>query len=169
MGTSAMVFIKVKDRDLNKKPKCNLSELDIKYDEIDKCNKDTAANNIRRVVLKQYLGVYVNFDGFPSDLGGELVYNYSDYDKLLNTLLVGDMSSMTSYNGGRLKPYVGFKHFRGKWENVRPTCVSCLPRTPDTNYDYLYDDGKWYWREVGMYTWRPLTKGLVRKYSWKRY
>lgn len=168
MATSAMVYIKVKDEQIGKRPKCDLEKLDIKYDPTDQCTRETASKNIKRVTLKRYLGVRVHFDAFPSDLGGELVYNYSDYDRLLNTLLVGCMSSMTSVKmGGRLKPYIGFKNYRGTWHWAKPTCTNTLTDKPIENYDYLYDDGKWYYREGQMSNWRPLTKGLVRKYSWK--
>ena len=98
--------------------------------------------------------------GTINDLGKVLFYKFNDYDKVLNMLLCGDEISVVS--NALAEPYINFDE---RWDAIKPISQDQVPLTPVYAYDYLFQDGKWYFRHRNMQRWRPLTRGIIKKFD----
>lgn len=104
-----------------------------------------------------FIGIYHHYDGYISGVGETLQNEYNDYDKILNLLIMGDMSTI---NDGVLS----YRGWRG--ENTPPSFYTEKELTVEQalkeEYAYLFDNGKWY---VSYLNWNE-EKGEVEKTEW---
>ena len=165
MSTTATITIKVKDSDINKCRKCDVKKIRlrtiddvrelyrpiakndedleerikyiIKYDSLPTAEKLEKA--CKRIKLPKYLTIYHHWDAYPSGLGKELKKNYKTYEDVLNLCLAGGFSTILD----GCMPYGGIK---GDWGDTPPEksdeVIPCR-----FHYQYLFEDGVWYYRE----------------------
>lgn len=114
--------------------------------------------------MGEYKGVYCHWDGYPSYNGRILLENYNTEEKVEELISHGGMSSL----GEKIEPDPAFPHTfdkpqkgvcvfytrdRGeKWEYNEPHTGYSQEKFYDgmdmgQEYDYLFEDGKWYYRE----------------------
>lgn len=74
-------------------------------------------------------------------LGAELVKYWDTYDKVLNLILGGDASSV----GQEVTGYVAMEDRDEQYKDLLPNFKDECPSVSE-EYQYLFDDGKWYVR-----------------------
>lgn len=98
--------------------------------------------------------VYAHWDGYPSGVGKTLLDHYSDEDKLIALLDLGDISSLGPEIGLRNsfeRPDPYFTVFYGRDRGEENTSAKTYTDVDDfltrsiscVDYVYLYDGGKW--------------------------
>lgn len=137
MATRGTIIIKIKDEDLGKKVKVNPTYLTtnsnmIKYYET-KC--------FEVELSKKYAEIYQHWDSYPDGLGASLVKYWDTYDKALNLILGGDASSV----GDEVMSYVTMENIGKEYKDLQPKFYDECPPVRE-EYQYLFDDGKWYVR-----------------------
>ena len=118
-------------------------------------NAPVSVDKIQRIVLKEgFLRIYVHWDGDPlGTVADELVQHYNNFEKALNLLCLGDISSLNTAparkSGGGLDmtkhiitPYILRNRKTDSWNDVKPCSVKSL-RTASMDYNYLFTDGEW--------------------------
>lgn len=151
MATRATITLKIKDEDLNKTKKFDIDKLpeNTSY-------KDDCIENLREVTLnKPYISIYHHFDGYPEGLGLTLYEEFNDYDKALNILLGGDASSI---NGDTIIQYCP-AYQDENWDRTKPDLTDEIPAA-DQDYQYYFDDEKWWFRGYEKTNWKDLEKFL---------
>ncbi len=88
---------------------------------------------------KDALMIYHHWDGYPDGVGETLLSEYNDYDKALNLVLGGDVSTIND----KYAPYA--LREGEEWEDVAPKAVDEDELTNE-DYEYMFKDGKWYVR-----------------------
>ena len=102
-----------------------------------------------------YRGIYCHFDGYPSGVGKTLLDHYTDAKKVEALIALGDISSL----GGRVGPIgkhsfenredgttVAYGRDRGETDcetTIAPTTRKLKAIFSDTDYLYVFEDGKW--------------------------
>lgn len=159
MSTRAMIYLKLNPQDVGKFKKCNIDKLGLRTD-VEDLDKEVIRSRVRKVKTKKYISIFHKFDGYTDGLGKVLFYKFNDYDKLLNMLLCGDEISVVS--NALAEPYINFDE---RWDFRKPISQDHLPLEPVYAYDYLFQDGKWYFRHNNMQRWRPLTRRIIKKFK----
>ena len=123
MGTTSMIWLKVRKEDYGKVMKADVSKLpnpvvDMHYD----IEPVTIPDKIEDL----YLGVYCNFDGYHSGVGAELAKKFKTYEQVLNLILLGELSYMIE----EIRSY----HC---WRNETPTIWKSEGK-PKSTQDYYY-------------------------------
>ena len=127
MATRATITLKIKDEDLNKTKKFDIDKLPENTSYNDDC-----IENLREVTLnKPYISIYHHFDGYPEGLGLTLYEEFNDYDKALNILLGGDVSSI---NGNTITQYCA-AYKDEDWDSAKPDLSEEIPAA---HQDYQY-------------------------------
>lgn len=164
MATRSIIYMEVKPQDIGKFKKCNTDNIVLYGGEDDwddrKFFNGLLAERLKRVKIRKFVGIYHHNDGYLNELGKTLSNKFNTYDKALNLILCGDEISIV--NHGKLKPYMCLND---NWDLYKPMASEYLPPSPSHNYDYLFKDGKWYFRHGNMERWRLLTKGIMRKFK----
>jgi hypothetical protein len=159
MSTNSTIVLKLKPEDVGRIKKCDLNKLPVRTKKLFRHdilpNKDILNSVLRGIKLPKFLEIYHHWDGYPDSLGAYLVRNYDTYDKVLNLLLVGDVSTIIDgvvpYNGFNNDPFKGWE--RKLWDENKPTKADELPEQwqqyqyyamPDPNNP---DKINWFWRE----------------------
>ena len=159
MSTRSFVYVKIKEEDKGTKKKADLIEVGL-LDGDTLCYEDkgnVAKDKIKDVELNgNYIGFYHHFDGYLSGLGKTLLEHFDDYDTILNIALLGDESSIVD---GDINPYCSWE--RERWDNIKPTVKDELGNR-EYEYEYLFDDDKWYYRRKDM-DWTLLTIEEIEK------
>lgn len=131
-----------------------------------------------------YIGVYCHSDGYISGVGKELIENYDTYDKVLNLLALGDLSSIC----GGARSYLSWRNEKGteteeidetceritySWKNENEHEEKKIPAIIDgklnaewavkEEYAYLFDGENWY---VAYYWFDNLTEKSILS-EWK--
>ena len=151
MATRATITLKIKDEDLNKTKKFDIDKLPENTSYNDDC-----IENLREVTLnKPYISIYHHFDGYPEGLGLTLYEEFNDYDKALNILLGGDASSI---NGDTIIQYCP-AYQDENWDRTKPDLTDEIPAA-DQDYQYYFDDEKWWFRGYEKTNWKDLEKFL---------
>ena len=136
------------------------------------CEKEHGAGEV-------YKSVYCHLDGYTQHNGILLLENYSTEEKVRELISHGDMSSLAE----RIAPNEGEEHSfdkslpdvcvfyhrdRGEaWEQVQPIVSYSekgIFKWNKQEYNYLFQDGKWYWNTWHDEEWRdgkPLWKELT--------
>ena len=165
MSTTATITIKIRECDINKCRKCDVSkihlrtvddlreyyrpicksedDLEERVNEVVKYDKLPTAERLekacKRIRLPKYLTIYHHWDGYKDRLGAELKKHYKTYEDVLNLCLAGGFSTILD----GCMPYGGLHGICGdtppeKSDEVTPCRF---------NYQYLFDNGVWYWRD----------------------
>ena len=128
-----------------------------------------------------YTGVYCHWDGYLSHNGEILLNNYDTAEKVRELISFGDMSSLRekvlpnpaephTFDKPQDDVCVFYYRDRGEsWEHTKPF-VSGNEKEyysrQKQEYNYLFEDGKWYWNDSGNENWknnRPAWKLLTRE------
>lgn len=136
MSTRSNISVIVKDSDLGKTMKFDDSKLP----------KDRVAEGVDVMgevrIAKPVLQIYHHWDGYPEGVGKTLLEDFNDYDKALNLVLGGDVSSIL---GGCLAYYCAREGFDGPEQLDVPTMYE--------EYVYKFEDGKWYFQSEDDTDW----------------
>ena len=164
MSTPATIVVHVKKQDVGKIRKCDIMKInlrtrvmaynlwksfgmkdeEIKYilSNIDKIpNKVAILDTIKRIKLPEYIEIYHHWDSNPDKLGRELKNKYNSYELALNLCLAGNFSTL-------LDGSVPYYSIGRKWGNEGPYKKHSVPDN-SLDYQYLFDNGCWYYREKG--------------------
>lgn len=134
MSTRASIVLKLKDEDIGKKMKFEPSRLPLGIT----CDM-AGVDKVEWVELsKRYIMIYHNYDSYPSGMGVYLYYIYNDYDKIINLLLGGNVSSIL---GTMLMQYICYPD--GVWADEKPIVYDEMPEKEE-DYIYLFESGIWY-------------------------
>ena len=125
--------------------------------------------------------MYCHFDGYLSYVGQILFDNYNTEEKVKELISHGDMSCIAEkiepdpsrehkFDGEQQDDVCLYYHRdRGEeWEHTKPTEADSEKEYYDRieqEYNYLFKDGKWYWRTCGEKAWKELTEEEIRKAS----
>lgn len=139
MSTTSTIYVKVRKEDKGKTLKCDLSKITLSFNTPFNIKVEEIERKITPIKLdKDYIRIYVHYDGYVDGVGYELLTNY-DYEKALNLILLGDESSII----GECKPYVGRTDYPEEWEDIKPMTLENVEQ--DEMFTYLLgDDDKWY-------------------------
>jgi len=104
MSTRSNIYLKLKDESKGQTIKFDFSKLPTAHGE----QHAELEFPIKDVTIPQdaeYIGVYHHWDGYITGVGQTLLESYTDYDTILNLLVMGDISTInggvTSYQGWR--------------------------------------------------------------------
>ena len=143
MSTRSNIAVVVKNDDLGKT---------MKFDE-NKLPKDRVAEGVEVMeevtINKPVVQIYHHWDGYPEGVGQTLIDDFNDYDKALNLVLGGDVSSI---NGGCLAYYCAREGFEGPAQLDTPIC--------EEEYVYKFEDGVWYFQSDEDTEWHNLKEYL---------
>ena len=105
MSTRSNIYLKLKDESKGQTIKFDFSKLPTAHGE----HHSALEFPIKDVTIPQdaeYIGVYHHWDGYITGVGKTLLESYTDYDTILNLLIMGDISSI---NGG-VNSYQGWRN-----------------------------------------------------------
>lgn len=104
MSTRSNIYLKLKDESKGQ-------TIHFDFDKLPRGNEEHHAElefPIKDVTIPQdaeYIGIYHHWDGYITGVGQTLLESYTDYDTILNMLIMGDISTInggvTSYQGWR--------------------------------------------------------------------
>ena len=104
MSTRSNIYLKLKDESKGQTIQFDFSKLPTAHGE----QHAELEFPIKDVTIPQdaeYIGVYHHWDGYITGVGQTLLESYTDYDTILNMLIMGDISTInggvTSYQGWR--------------------------------------------------------------------
>lgn len=124
--------------------------------------------------------ISVHWDGYLSGVGKKLLHYYTDESKIEDLFKNGNMSSL----GIRVSPDPRFKHnfdhpqnctcvfyFRDRgedWSECKPYVYTVKDEKAICNhaceeYNYLFKDGKWYYRKDYWDTYKLITAKVINK------
>ena len=154
MATRGTIVLKIKDEDLGKKVKVNPTYLTKDEERIKKY--ETKCFEVE--LSKKYAEIYQHWDSYPSGLGVDLVKHWDTYDKVLNLILGGDASSV----GIEVTGYVAMEARDEQYKDLQPNFTDECPRVRE-EYQYLFDDDKWYVRDCyEIEDWTLVSEYLVK-------
>ena len=163
MGTRATIYVKTRKSTIGKSLKFNPAMLDAGMKPLDdsKYDKETRRHPPltedifveSEPVTKDYLCIYDQFDGYPSNMGLLLMKHFGTYEKALN-LMAGGVTEAILKDG-----IVYCNERRTSFNNddgYRQATGGCsfaqhdLPSYHEA-YQYLFYDGRWYVRQYDTY------------------
>lgn len=162
MSTRSNIRVILKEEDRNRDMKFNPEMIDIENTWDDE-QLETGVWETVNPEGKEALIVYHHWDGYPEGVGDTLINEYNDYDKALNLVLGGDISTINS----KYSPYALRKG--EDWGGIQP-CAINEDHQQEEEYDYMFKDGKWYVRgghDEGCDNWTDLEELLAQKRSWR--
>jgi len=103
---------------------------------------DDVLNSFHDVEISRdtkYIGAYCHFDGYPSGVGAKLKNYFDTYERALNLILGGDMSSM---------PMSGLSYYvlRDDDQIVHQISEPCSV-FDSCDYLYVFEEGRWIYYE----------------------
>ena len=144
MSTRCQIAIKLKDSDTKKVLKCEPSLIDSAYlykginakyiGNVDYTDKMSDGDN--------YLWITCHFDGYPEGVGEELKNKFNTYEKALNLVLAGHMSSICD----KIDPY---SIREDNWEDNKPILSNNMEELLDSfsesdrEYLYIFENNQW--------------------------
>ena len=159
MATRGTIVLKIKDEDLGKKVKVNPTYLTKDEERVKKY--ETKCFEVE--LSKKYAEIYQHWDSYPIGLGVDLVKHWDTYDKVLNLILGGDISSV---RGDEVNGYVAMEDRDESYDSDKPRFTDGCPPVSE-EYQYLFDeDSKWYVR--GSYSvkeWTLASECIVKQSS----
>lgn len=157
MSTRSTIVIKLRDEDLNRTLK-----VDKEFAKSHGLSEETIAK-IGEVATKNdkpYLEIYCHHDGYPEHNGEVLALHYGDYEKVKNLVLCGNTSWI---DAGATGVYVENED----WEDNAPERMEqAYPVSGDSEYIYVFEDGKWKFSELHWSYNYPEVK-LAKALEWK--
>ena len=134
MATNAIIWLKINPDDFGKTMKCRVPELPIKLLEYNyPCADVTFHPNPLNNEL--WAGIYCHHDGYRTGVGEELIRKFDTYEKVLNLILLGDISEL-------LDNIVSYQNWRNEGCKIRFK-QGDKPNTPKYMYGYYFEDDKW--------------------------
>ena len=127
MGTTSMIWLKVRKEDYGRVMTADVSQLpnpliDTYYD----IEEVKIPDNVEDL----YMGVYCNYDGYHDGVGLELAKKFKTYEQVLNLILLGELSYMIE----EIRSY----HC---WRNETPTIwISDGKPIGTQEYFYCFDE-----------------------------
>lgn len=130
-----------------------------------------------------YKSVYLHYDGYTSYTGQMLLDHYATAEKVQELISLGHMSVLKErvkpekwevHSFDKPKPDVCVFYHRDReepWKDNAPFVATSEKEIMDQNeqeYNYLFEDGKWYWRHSGDFEkngrklWKELTEADCR-------
>ena len=104
MSTRSNIYLKLKDESKGQTIQFDFSKLPTAHGE-HHANLEFPIKDVTIPQDAEYIGVYHHWDGYITGVGQTLLESYTDYDTILNLLIMGDLSSInggvTSYQGWR--------------------------------------------------------------------
>ena len=88
----------------------------------------------------KFIGIYCHFDGYLDGNGKILFEHYKELDKVKELIALGDISSL----GEEVKETVAYFRDRGEEFHQFGTISIAGMRKDFEDYNYLYQDGKWF-------------------------
>ena len=158
MATRSNIRVVLKEEDRNRDMKFNPEMIEIKNTWGRGQQLETGVWETVNPEGKEALIVYHHWDGYPEGVGETLLEKYNDYDSALNLVLGGDISSIC----GDYSPYA--LREGEPWKYIKPKAVD-KDHPIQEEYDYMYDDGKWYVRDGytdGLKSWADLEEYLKK-------
>lgn len=143
MSTRSSIILKVRKEDIGKKVKFDPSKLTLigwGADDLYSYGDESGLEKSEEVTINtEYIGVYCHSDGTPDGIGEILKEQFSDYDKLLNLLIGGDISFIDEK---------GVRHYANRkgecWEWLKPTqMVTAYAIANHFNENSFLFDGEW--------------------------
>ena len=153
MSTRSNIRVILKEEDRNRDMKFNPEMIEIENTWEDE-QLETGVWETVNPEGKEALIVYHHWDGYPDGVGDTLLNEYNDYDKALNLVLGGDVSTIN----GRYTPYATRKG--EDWDSIQPEAVN-EDYPCKEEYDYMFKDGEWFVRsryDEECEDWTPLAK-----------
>ena len=147
MSTNSTIIVKVRKNDVGKEMKFSKDKLPCSLEKWNGYNDEVDVEKSKHVKLSEYIGIYCHWDGYESGVGAALKERFNDYDSILNLVLGGFCSSITSDS---VRHYANRKG--EEWKYIKPTTadsvedvVSQIPN----QYTYLYDEENGWRMKVG--------------------
>ena len=104
MSTRSNIYLKLKDESKGQTIKFDFSKLPTAHGE-QHAELEFPIKDVTIPKDAEYIGIYHHWDGYITGVGDTLLESYTDYDTILNMLIMGDISSInggvTSYQGWR--------------------------------------------------------------------
>lgn len=112
-----------------------------------------------------YIQVYHHWDGYLEGLGEHLVKYYNDLDKALNLVSGGDMSTCMDGDNDNEVLYYYYYQEHETWKGTKPVQDNTIPSAKKSciDYQYLFRNGKWYFRHWGDTRFKLVSLHLKRK------
>lgn len=157
MSTRSCIIVKIKKEDLGKVMKFNESLVR----GLESWEKNESKEGyFPEITLKYpYLSVYCHWDGYLEGVGAELKEHYNTYEKALNLVLGGSISSISD---GYVKHYTTRKG--EDWDYLKPIPFKTLAQIKKSGdyswceYFYVFEDGEWKYSYCSMKSYRKLNK-----------
>ena len=129
MGTTSMIWLKVRKEDYGKVFKADPAKIPTKLLDFNFEPEEVRlpANPGGKLGSELYIGVYCNFDGYHDGVGRELANNYKTYEDVLNLILFGELSCICDY-------VVSYKC----WRNEKQTIYKSEFGRPKSTQEYYY-------------------------------
>ena len=147
MATRSCIIVKVRNSDVGTTQKYTDEKSkapanDWGGDAVDKCE------NVN--IEKPYMGVYCHWDGYPSGVGTSLKVFADTYERALNLVLGGSISSVNDDD---------FTHYANRngeiWSHIKPiqgdTAIDVNAEVNE-DYAYLFDEDNGGWKVLNMET-----------------
>ena len=145
MSTRSNIAVVVKSEDLGKTMKFDVNK-------VPRGKMALGVNEMGEVTIeKPVLEIYHHWDGYPDGVGKTLINEFNDYDKALNLVLGGDVSTI---NGLEMRFYCEMDG----WDECK-TSQYDVP-TLYEEYIYKFEDGVWYFQGEDDTEWRNLSEYL---------
>lgn len=156
MATRSNIRVILKEEDRNRDMKFNPEMIEIKNTWGKGQQLETGLWETVNPDGHDTLIVYHHWDGYPEGIGQALLEDYNDYDKALNLVLGGDISSAV----GDYSPYA--LREGESWDGIKPQAVNFDERQHN-EYDYMFFKDKWFVRDCyseEIKDWTPLEEYL---------
>ncbi len=132
MSTRCNICVVLKDEDLGKELKFDVSKIGKKYADKHINKVGTVTSNVK------YLSIYNHSDGYYEGVGRTLLNEFNTYDKALNLVLGGDASVIIGEKVFQYCAWLG-----ESWEDCKPEKSFSEPECKNV-YLYKFEDGNWY-------------------------
>ena len=151
MSTRSSIILKVRKEDIGKKVKFDQSKLTLigwGANDLYSYGDESGEEKSEEVTINsEYIGVYCHYDGEPNGIGRILKEQFSDYDKLLNLLIGGDISFICE-NG--VRHYANRKGESWEWNKPKQKGTAAGIANHFGENSFIFKDGKWLFKYVGQ-------------------
>lgn len=164
MCTRAYIYVATRKETMNKRIHFDIKLCDIPVTEYDSGRYDYILCNTENFVQsapinKPYIGIYSSADGYPTGAGKALVNHFDTYEKALNLIAGGVVSSVTTsrvnYNRSLTRSWQD--------EEKRNIVQGDKPSRCEA-FEYLFYKDRWYMRNGSSY-WYDV-KQVLEAFNW---
>ena len=130
MSTTSSIWVKVKPEDFGKTISFNKEIHPLGLEDFNIAPPIFKIKEKHNPVL--YLGIYCHWDGYPSGVGATLLKHFDTYEKVLNLISLGYLSTL-------LDNTIAYYSWRQEdWNGVKPQGIEKFPTRADMDTDYCY-------------------------------